>query len=75
MERVGEVTGVASGVLVARADEGVTPTIGSEVVDESLSRIGRIVDVFGPVGRPYVAVTTDDDVRAASLVGQRVYAR
>jgi len=75
MERVGAVTGVAGGVVVARADEGVRPDLGSEVIDESLDRIGRIVDVFGPVGRPYVAITPDDDVRTALLVGERLYAR
>jgi RNA-binding protein len=75
MERVGAVTGVAGGVVVARADEGVRPDLGSEVIDESLDRIGRIVDVFGPVGRPYVAITPDDDVRTAPLVGERLYAR
>jgi RNA-binding protein len=75
MERVGEVTGVASGVVVARADEGQPPEIGAEVIDESLAEIGRIVDVFGPVERPYVAITPDDDRPIATLVGERLYAR
>jgi RNA-binding protein len=75
MEPVGEVTGVANGVVVARADDEDAPEIGGEVVDESLDRVGRVVDVFGPVERPYVAVSPDEDVRGATLVGQRLYAR
>jgi len=75
MQRVGSVTGVANGVVVARADDAAYPDLGTEVVDESLDRIGRVVDVFGPVDRPYVAVSPDDDARAASLVGERLYAR
>jgi RNA-binding protein len=34
-----------------------------------------VVDVFGPVERPYVAVTPADDVRMALLVGETLYAR
>jgi len=47
---------------------------GSSVVDESLATVGRVVDVFGPVDRPYVAVTPNDDDLAA-LVGGKLYAR
>ncbi len=75
MERVGSVTGVAGGVVVARSDDDAHPDLGTEVVDESLDRIGRVVDVFGPVDRPYVAITPDDGVRTATLVGDRLYAR
>jgi RNA-binding protein len=75
MEPVGEVTGVAGGVVVARADDESTPGIGGEVVNESLDRVGSVVDVFGPVERPYVAVSPDEGVRTATLVGKRLYAR
>jgi len=75
MRRVGTVVRTAGGLAIARASPGADPpAIGAGVVDESLSRVGRVVDVFGPVGHPYVAVTPDDDALAA-LVGTSLYTR
>ncbi|WP_256300473.1 H/ACA ribonucleoprotein complex subunit GAR1 [Haloarchaeobius salinus] len=73
MKRVGEVVRVAQGLAVARSEGDEYPDIGTEAVDESLNAVGRVVDVFGPVSKPYVAVTTDDD--PALLLGQTLYAR
>jgi RNA-binding protein len=75
MQRLGTVSRIAQNLLIIRCDTADHPSIGSEAVDESLSRVGRVVDVFGPVERPYVAVTPAGGVRAASLVGERLYAR
>ena len=76
MRRVGTVVRTAGGLAIARAAEGETPPeIGAGVVDESLSRVGRVVDVFGPVDHPYVAVTPADGVALAALVGGPLYAR
>ncbi len=75
MKRVGEVVRTAQGLAVVRCPEGSTPEIGTVVVDESLSEVGRIVDVFGPVSRPYVAVTPDDRGKLPNLLGGRLYAR
>lgn len=78
MKRVGNVVRTAQGLAIARADAdgaGEAADIGDVVVDESLSKVGRVVDVFGPVERPYVAVTPNDGVDLASLVGQQLYAR
>jgi len=55
----------------ALADAGV-PGVGETVVDGSLERVGKIVEVFGPVGRPYLAVDADDPAR---LIGERLYVR
>jgi RNA-binding protein len=74
MKRVGTVSRVAQGVAVVRLDSD-PPEIGTAVVDESLSRVGRVVDVFGPVDHPYVAVSPADGVSPASLVGSKLYAR
>ena len=73
MKRVGEVVRVAQGLAVARSDGDEHPDIGTEAVDESLNEVGRVVDVFGPVERAYVAVTTEDD--PALLLGKTLYAR
>jgi len=75
MRRVGEVVRVAQGLAVVRCPDEGRPDIGTSVVDESLADLGRVVDVFGPVSRPYVAVSPADSVRLAPLVGQPVYAR
>jgi RNA-binding protein len=75
MQRAGIVVGTAQGVLVVQTEGDDHPRIGTEVVDDSLTTVGRVVDVFGPVERPYVAVTPADDVRMALLVGETLYAR
>ncbi|WP_256544743.1 H/ACA ribonucleoprotein complex subunit GAR1 [Halobellus inordinatus] len=75
MQRLGTVSRMAQNLLIVRCDDADHPDIGAEAVDESLSTVGRVVDVFGPVTRPYVAVTPASDVSPASIVGKRLYAR
>ncbi|MFB6107877.1 MAG: H/ACA ribonucleoprotein complex subunit GAR1 [Haloplanus sp.] len=75
MRRLGTVTRTAQGVAVVRCDDADPPDIGTTAVDESLSRVGRVVDVFGPVDRPYLAVSPDDGVRLPDLLGTKLYAR
>ncbi|WP_423996667.1 H/ACA ribonucleoprotein complex subunit GAR1 [Halorubrum trapanicum] len=76
MRRVGTVVRTAGGLAIARGGpDAEPPRIGATVVDESLSTVGRVVDVFGPVGHPYVAVTPSDGVGLADLVGGKLYAR
>lgn len=73
MQRVGTVSRTAQNLAIARCEGAEHPDIGREVVDESLSSVGRVVDVFGPVSRPYVAIATSGN--PASLVGEKLYAR
>jgi RNA-binding protein len=76
MYRLGTVTRTAQGLAIVRCDEGTdTPDIGLPAVDESLSNVGRVVDVFGPVSRPYLAVSSADHVRLPDLLGTKLYAR
>jgi RNA-binding protein len=75
MKRVGDVVRVAQGLAVVRCPDEDHPDIGGAVLTEDLADAGRVVDVFGPVDRPYAAVTPDDDVRLATLVGKPLYAR
>lgn len=75
MNRVGEVVRTAQGLAVVRVPDEAYPRIGSEVLDDSLSAVGRVVDVFGPVSRPYVAVAPDEGVLPATLLGKKLYAR
>ena len=73
MRRLGAVDRTAQGLAIVRLDDDDPPDIGGEVVDESLSTVGRVVDVFGPVERPYAAVSPADDVRLAALLGEKLY--
>lgn len=75
MKRLGEVVRTAQGVAVVRSPDDSAPDIGTGVVDESLTDVGDVVDVFGPVEQPYLAVSPNSDVRVATLVGSPVYTR
>ena len=74
MRRLGTVTRTAQGLAIVRCDDDA-PDIGTMAVDESLSGVGRVVDVFGPVERPYLAVSPDDRIRLPDLLGTKLYAR
>ena len=75
MKRVGEVVRTAQGLAIARVPDDEYPRIGTGVVDENLDDVGRVVDVFGPIERPYVAVSPGDGVVLARLLGRKLYAR
>ncbi len=75
MQRIGTVDRTAQGLAIVRIDSNETPDIGLMVIDESLSTVGRIVDVFGPVERPYVAITPTSTNGLTDLVGTKLYAR
>ena len=75
MQRLGEVVRTAQGLAVVRCPDDEPPDVGTRAVDEQLNEVGRVVDVFGPVSRPYVAVSPDEGVVLASLLGKKLYAR
>jgi RNA-binding protein len=75
MQKLGNVVRTAQGLAVVRSPDDDHPRLGTEVVDEELATAGRVVDVFGPVSRPYLAVSPADDRSLASLVGAKLYAR
>ena len=73
MRRVGTVVRTKGGLAVARSPDEGHPDIGSTVLDEGLEAVGRVVDVIGPVGRPYVVVTPDGP--PAALLDAKLYVR
>jgi RNA-binding protein len=75
MKRVGRVVRTAQGIAVIRAPDETYPNIGTNVIDENLDTVGRVVDVFGPVDQPYVAVSPAADVQLPLLLGNLIYAR
>jgi RNA-binding protein len=74
MNRIGEVVRVSQGSVVVRSSDESAPEIGTPVVDERLAEVGRAVDVFGPVERPYVAVSPAEGVEPPTLLGEKLYA-
>lgn len=75
MKRVGSVVRTAQGLAIVRSPDDSHATLGTTLVDEQLQTVGDVVDVFGPVGRPYMAVSPTEGVRLPTLVGAALYAR
>lgn len=73
MRRAGTVVGTAQGVVVVRGTDDQFPEVGVELVDERLNTVGAVVDVFGPVEQPFLAVSPSADRAVARLVGDTVY--
>ncbi|MDZ7747146.1 MAG: Gar1/Naf1 family protein [Halobacteriales archaeon] len=74
MNRLGEVVSTAQGLLILRPPAATEIEIGTTTLDESLDTVGRVVDVFGPVEQPYVAVTPDDG-NPDVFLGVKLYTR
>lgn len=75
MKRAGVAQSFTQGVLVLRGTDPDPPSIGDSVVNDQLDRVGTVVDVFGPVEEPYLAVSPRDGVDPASVLGRRLYVR
>ena len=75
MRRVGSVERLAQGLAVVRATDDEYAAIGSRLVDDELDSVGEVVDVFGPVERPYMAVSPAAGVHLPAVLGSPLYAR
>lgn len=75
MRRAGIAVTATQGVLVLERESGDPPSIGTAVVDESLDRIGKVVDVIGPVEQPYLVVSPESSAETARLLGEILYIR
>lgn len=75
IQRVGTVVNTAQGLVVVRTSDASHPDLGTAVIDEQLDAVGQVVDVFGPVERPYVAVSPASSAERVGLLGTVVYAR
>lgn len=72
MRRIGKVTHITDqGSVIVRTDR--TPPMGAKVVDKRVNEVGVIVDVFGPVKEPYVAIRPAKGVEVSNLVDQVLY--
>ena len=61
------------GLLIVKADH--TPKDGTVVLDSSHNEIGRVVRVFGPVGKPYVSIRPVKGMERETirLLGKKVH--
>ena len=75
MRRVGEVVQLTNGLIIVRITDHRYPPIGTSLLDERLNPVGRVVDVFGPVTNPYLALTSTDNRIDPAILGNRVYLR
>lgn len=75
MQAAGTVVKTAQGLAIVRCPGEEHPDIGAATVDERLDDAGRVVDVFGPVARPYLAVTPAEGRRLTDLLGEKLYVR
>jgi RNA-binding protein len=74
LRRLGKVLHISKrGSIILRTDK--TPPVGNRsiVLDKKAQEVGTIIDVFGPVKEPYVAVRPKRDLDASKLVGQMLY--
>ncbi|MBS3760801.1 H/ACA ribonucleoprotein complex subunit GAR1 [Halodesulfurarchaeum sp.] len=75
MDRLGTVHRIAGNLLVLRAASADPAPIGATAIDENLDTVGRVVDVFGPTSKPYLAVTPSEAISPAGLVQKPLYWR
>ncbi|MFW6117131.1 MAG: H/ACA ribonucleoprotein complex subunit GAR1 [Thermoproteota archaeon] len=73
LQRLGRVLHVSRSRNIIVQVENI-PKIDSTVVDEKLNRVGRIIDVFGPVSSPYASVKPEIQ-ELGELSGKILYVR
>lgn len=74
LRRLGTVLHVSHrGSIILRTEK--VPPVGhrSTVFDKKAHEIGIIVDVFGPVKNPYVAIRPNKEFDTKKIVGQVLY--
>ncbi len=74
MRRLGKVLHISNrGSIIIRTEK--TPPVGRQaiVMDKKAQEVGIIIDVFGPVNFPYVAIKPNRGYDPQKLVGQMLY--
>ncbi|MDD1760845.1 MAG: Gar1/Naf1 family protein [Methanothrix sp.] len=78
MKRLGTALHVVQNKLIVQSEQVVgsetsIPRTNSWVVDQKRTRVGKVLDIFGPINRPYIIVRPNRDVDAAAHVGKKLY--
>lgn len=70
-ESVGTVVNASARGLLVKAPQMLH--IGTKVVDVRNQPVGRVVDVLGPVGSPYLLVSPGKGARTQRLLSRELY--
>lgn len=62
---------LGSKLLIAQCDAGQLPPLYADVADGSDCPVGKIVDLYGSVGKPYITVLCGDNKRPD--IGDEIY--
>ena len=60
-------------LLIVESDAGQLPPLYTEVADEQNRSVGKIVDLYGSVSRPYLTVLCRDDSVLCVDAGDKLY--
>lgn len=69
LERIGQ----GRGLVAVEGDE--PPSIGVTAVDETLTPIGTVVDIIGPVKEPWAVIDPEASIDLPAALGNRLYVR
>tara|TARA_B100000686_G_scaffold108204_1_gene115306 strand:- start:1140 stop:1364 length:225 start_codon:yes stop_codon:yes gene_type:complete len=58
-------------LAIVIADDKVSKN--TKVFDSENKHVGRVVNIFGPVSQPYLAIAAKKGTRITRLVGREVY--
>ena len=47
----------------------------TKIYDSENNLIGRVVDIFGPVNEPYLAISAKKGMRITKIIGREIYKR
>jgi RNA-binding protein len=78
LKRLGIALHVVQNKLIVQSEQVVgnetsIPRTNSWVVDQKRTRVGKVLDIFGPINNPYIIVRPNRDVDAAAHVGKKLY--
>jgi len=73
MEKIGEIVHLAkSGRLIVKVEENINHNlIGQSLIDDKGSKVGKIIELIGPVKSPYASVITT--INSKYSIGGVVY--
>jgi rRNA processing protein Gar1 len=49
------------------------PSIGAQVVNESNSIIGKVIDVFGPVDKPFISIKPSSSINPSAILEETLF--
>ena len=73
MERIGEIVHLAkSGRLIVKVEDNINHNlIGQSLIDDKGSKVGKIIELIGPVKSPYASVIPT--INSKYSIGRVVY--